>query len=43
MKSVFEICCQVGFHTDGGETDTATAGDIEMSKGFNLYYSQVAC
>jgi len=33
----------VGFHTDGSETDTATAGDIEMSRGFNLYYSQVAC
>ena len=34
---------QVGVHTDGSETDTATAGDVEMSRGFNLYYSQVAC
>ena len=46
-SAFFTMCAshdrQVGVHTDGSETDTATAGDIEMSRGFNLYYSQVAC
>jgi len=33
----------VGVYTDGLETDTTTSGTTEMSGGFNLYYSQVAC
>ena len=37
---------QLGFHTDATEVALAPANDVdadEASKGFNIYYEQMAC
>ena len=37
------LCCQVGVVTNGNEQDDNNPDVEEMSKGFNIQYTQVAC